>query len=98
MVKLTRRGFFKQTTASVATIGVLAVGVLAAAPNLAAVVENSAPDVPAAETELSAATLTEPMLAHVRDVATGEVSLMVGEREIIYRDPQLVMRLLRAMH
>jgi len=38
------------------------------------------------------------MLAHVRDVATGEVSLMVGEREIIYRDPQLVMRLLRAMH
>ena len=93
MAKLTRRGFFKQTTASAATIGVLA-----AAPNLAAVVENSAPDVPAAETELSAATLTEPMLAHVRDVATGEVSLMVGEREIIYRDPQLVMRLLRAMH
>jgi hypothetical protein len=88
MIKLTRRGFFKQTTASAATIGVLA-----AAPSLAAVVENSAP-----ETELSAATLTEPMLAHVRDVATGEVSLMVGEREIIYRDPQLVMRLLRAMH
>jgi hypothetical protein len=34
-----------------------------------------------------------PMLIHVRDVATAEVAMMVGTRELIYRDPELVSRL-----
>lgn len=95
MAKVTRRGFFRQTSASVATIGVLA-----AVPALGAVTD--APEV--AETaqvdlaELSSAALSEPVVAHVRDLATGEVSLLVGMQEIIYRDPDLVMRLLRAVH
>ena len=88
MAKLTRRGFFKQTTASVATIGALTV-----LPGLAA--DPEAPEVVA--TDLSAATLSEPMIAHVRDLASGEISLLVGTQEIIYRDPELVMRLLRAV-
>ena len=88
MAKLTRRGFFKQTTASVATIGALTV-----LPGLAA--DPEAPEV--AATDLSAAALSEPMIAHVRDFASGEISLLVGTQEIIYRDPELVMRLLRAV-
>jgi hypothetical protein len=35
------------------------------------------------------------MLVHVRDVASGEIALMVGTRELIYRDPELVSRLVR---
>jgi hypothetical protein len=31
----------------------------------------------------------------VRDVATSEIALMVGTRELIYRDPELVSRLVR---
>ena len=42
---------------------------------------------------LEAVTLAGPMLIHVRDVATAEVSMMVGTRELIYRDPELVSRL-----
>ncbi|HVS48140.1 MAG TPA: hypothetical protein VHJ99_04485 [Candidatus Dormibacteraeota bacterium] len=38
----------------------------------------------------------EAMVAHVRNVTTGEVALLVGTREIIYRDPALVARLVGA--
>lgn len=88
MAKLTRRGFFRQTSVRVATLGMLA-----AVPSLEVVTEAS--DVPAAE--LPTATLAEPVVAHVSDLATGEVSVMVGTREIIYRDPEFVMRLLKAV-
>jgi hypothetical protein len=36
------------------------------------------------------------MLAYVRDLAKGEVGVLVGEQEIVYRDPDFVMRLLKA--
>jgi hypothetical protein len=38
----------------------------------------------------------EPMTAYVRDAATGEISVMVGHREIVTKDPQLIRRLQRA--
>ena len=88
MLKLTRRVFFKRTTASVATLGVLAT-----APVLISASEE--PEI--AATDLSGVTLTDTLVAHVRDLTTGEVGLMVGTQEIIYRDPDLVMRLLRAV-
>jgi len=92
MAKLTRRGFLGQTTASVATLGLLAVAPLATVPEMADVAASDA-----AATELSAAELAGPMVAHVSDLATGEINLLVGTKEIIYRDPELVLRLLRAM-
>jgi hypothetical protein len=92
MAKLTRRGFIKQTSVSVATIGVLAAAPLVAIPDAPDLV---ATDVAAEET--SVAELAGPVIAHVRDLATGEISLMTGTQEIIYRDPELVMRLMRAL-
>lgn len=90
MLKLSRRVFFKRTTASVATLGVLA-----AAPVLVTATED--PEVAATDLSSDAAAPTETLIAHVRDFTTGEVSLMVGTQEIIYRDPDLVLRLLRAV-
>jgi hypothetical protein len=74
--------------------------VLAAAPLLT--VEPEVSDVATTEAStataaLSEVTLSEPVVAHVRDLAAGEISLLVGNQEIIYRDPGLVMRLLQAM-
>jgi hypothetical protein len=40
-------------------------------------------------------TLGGPMLVHIRDLATAEVAMMVGAQELIYRDPELVSRLLK---
>jgi hypothetical protein len=92
MTKQTRRGFLKQTSVSVATLGVLSAVPLAAVPEATDVVASDA-----TAAELSAAELAGPMVAHVRDFASGEISLLVGTQEIIYRDPELVLRLLRAM-
>ncbi|MHB8506228.1 MAG: hypothetical protein ACYDEN_11030, partial [Acidimicrobiales bacterium] len=53
---------------------------------------------PGAEAEgadLAAADGLGPMVAHVSDPATGEVSLYLGEREVVFRDPALVARLAR---
>lgn len=90
MAKLARRGFLKRSTATVATFGLLS-----AMPGL-----TTTADVPeVAETDmqgLSAAILDNPVVAHIRDLSTGEISLLVGTQEIIYRDPDLVIRLLKA--
>ncbi len=88
MTKLmTRRSFLEQTSVGAATLGLLpVVPVLAATPD--------SPE--AAAPELSAAAFTGPVIAHVRDVVTGEVALLVGTREIVFRDPQLVARLMNA--
>jgi len=87
MAKLTRRGFIKQTSAGAATIGALA-----AAPGLA--LAHTSPRTRV--TDLSTAELHEPLVAHVRNVALGEIALLVGTREVIVRDPELVMRLVKA--
>lgn len=96
MAKQTRRGFIKQTSTSVATIGVLAsIPGLNAIPALSAAAEPVATDASAAG--LSAATIAGPLVAHISDFASGEISLLVGTQEIVYRDPELVMRLLNAV-
>ena len=93
MAKLTRRGFIGQTTASVATIGILAsVPTLAAAPEMTDVVASDT-----AAAELSTTTFSEALVAHVSDLASGEVTIMSGTKEFILRDTDLVMRLLKAV-
>jgi hypothetical protein len=45
--------------------------------------------------EASEVMLAGPMLVHIRDVATGEVAVMVGTQELVYRDAALVAHLVR---
>jgi hypothetical protein len=66
---------------------------LAAAPEMTDAVASDA-----AAAELSTTTFSEPLVAHVSDLAAGEVTIMSGTREIILRDTDLVMRLLKAVH
>ena len=87
MAKLTRRGFIKKTSAGAATLGALV-----AVPGLAEV--ETAPEAHAAGRP--AAGQHEPLIAHVRNRATGEIALLVGTREIVIRDRALVMRLVKA--
>ena len=39
---------------------------------------------------------SQPLVAHVRDVSTGDVELFVGTRLVRFRDPQLAARLAQA--
>jgi hypothetical protein len=41
------------------------------------------------------APLSEQLIVHIRDVASGEISVMAGTSEVVYRDADLVARLLR---
>ncbi len=41
---------------------------------------------------------TGPLIAYVTDMQRGEVTLMVGEREVVVHDRDLAARLARAAH
>jgi hypothetical protein len=88
MAKLTRRGFIKRTS-----LGAAAVGAFAVAPGLGAAITGGE----AATTELATADLAGPLVAHVSDVASGELSVLMGTREVVIRDPELIVRLMRAV-
>jgi anaerobic selenocysteine-containing dehydrogenase len=86
MTDLNRRSFLKQTSLGAATLGLLS-----SLPALAAI-----PDSQATKPEVPAAAVSGPMIAHVSEAATGKVALLVGTREIIFRDPELVACLMKA--
>ncbi len=80
MPKLTRRSFLQQTPVSAA-----ALSLLPAIPALAAVHHSTK----AAAPRLSAKSAGS-MVVHVNNVATGEMTLLVGTRAIVLRDPRIV--------
>lgn len=81
------------------TAGAVAVGAIGAFPGalaaLGAPVSAGATGSTRSESAGSPAG-QEPIVAHVKDASTGEVSLFVGEREITYEDRALVQHLVRA--
>lgn len=87
MSKLTRKGFLGKTS-----LGAAAIGAMVSVPGLAHVTEADA----SPEFKLRPEDLQGPLVAHVRNFKTGEIAVMVGTREIVYRDPQFVKRLLKA--
>ncbi|MBV8054357.1 MAG: twin-arginine translocation signal domain-containing protein [Deltaproteobacteria bacterium] len=86
MTKVTRRSFLKQTSVSAATLSLLP-----AIPALAAISRS-----PEATLPLLPAASTSPMIAHVNDVGTGKITLLVGAREVVFHDRALVARLIKA--
>jgi len=67
--------------------GAAAVGVAVAVPAVA----NAATGVRVTTPEDAT-----PLVAHISDPATGELTLLVGEDEIVVHDPDLVGRITRA--
>jgi hypothetical protein len=92
MAELTRRSFLTRTGIGVAG-GVLAGALAAEAPGLV-----TGPAQMAGKSLPSGAAATEPLIAHVRNVSRGEIALMVGTREVIYKDRELAARLVVAAH
>jgi len=86
MSKFDRRSFLK--TAGLAT-GVAVVG---GVPAAAAAATESRAEVVASPSPVP----REPMLAYVRDVEKGEVTVVSGMHELTFRDPQLVKRIEKA--
>jgi len=92
---LSRRSFLGQASAGAAVASVAAM-----APNLVGESLQSRFGIPstAAAGSLAGdgASVDGHIVAHVRDVASGEILVMVGTREIVYRDRKLAQSLARA--
>lgn len=71
-----------------------AAAAVAAGGGLAVVSAGSAGAAPLNDDEL--AVLDRPVLVQVRDAATGEVELLVDDRQIVFIDRSLVANVLRA--
>jgi hypothetical protein len=84
MNDLSRRRFLSSS------FGVAVVGAIAVVPGLAGVLKLQ---VPAGGPR---GKLAAPLVAHVRDLQSGEISLMVGTNHVIHRDRELAARLYAA--
>jgi hypothetical protein len=94
---MSRRAFLARST-----IATAAVGAAASMPGLGGLLTAGASDIPAVEPEANdvsedAGTLTGPLLAHVSDLTTGEITLFQGEQEFVVRDPALARQLFSAL-
>ena len=89
-----RREFLKRGGVVAAAAGVVSV-VPTALPALAGAARTKSTHSEAPEEE-TGGQLDQPLVAHVRDLRTGEIGLFYGDREITYRDPKLAARLYRA--
>ena len=91
---LSRRSFITRGSVAVA-----AAGVVASNPGLASALSIGGSEAPAADSAIAdaaAGTMTEPLVAHVRDLASGEISVYSGTQEVVFRDPGLAHRLFNA--
>ncbi len=100
MNEVSRRVFLKGGSAAVVAAG--AISAIPGLPALIGAADTQGPaDVGAAETAASEAeaslSMDEPIIAHIRDLGTGEIGLFAGTREITVLNPQLAASLFRAM-
>lgn len=101
MTEFTRRSFLTQTSIGVIGVGVAATAAAVALPRTAPGSQlpnagtSTLPSAQPPETSLAEVSLSGPMLVHVRDISTGEIGVLFGTQEIVYRDPELVAHVVR---
>jgi hypothetical protein len=105
MSDFSRRAFLKGSSAALVAAGTLAA--LPAAPAVINALESQGPadagaaDAAATEAvtagEATAGSLAQPIIAHVQDLANGEIALFTGTSQVLVKDPQLAARLARAI-
>jgi hypothetical protein len=95
--EFSRRAFLIRSS-----VGAAVVAVGSAVPGLPSLLGTASDDAPAADdaaaTAASAPTpsLAQPLIAHITDLQSGEMSLYMGEREFNVTDPGLASRLFGA--
>jgi hypothetical protein len=95
MSGVNRRDFLTRGSLTVA-----AAGLVATVPGLTSALAMGESEAPAASDAVTAdeavGTMSEPVVAHVRDLATGEIGVYSGTQEVVFRDPTLARRLFNA--
>lgn len=87
-MNVSRRAFISR-----GSLGLLLGGVAAAVPGLGAMLRFA----PAPSSASALSLSSEPLVAHVRDMGSGEISLMVGTDKVVVRDLELAQQLYGAV-
>ena len=97
MGPLSRRGFLGKGSMTMAAAGLMASAPVGAITTLLG--SGEAPALEGETTDLTelGSVVDGPVVAHIRDLATGEISVFTGEREVVIRDASVAARLLRAI-
>ena len=96
MSELSRRAFLIR-----GSMGAAAIAVGTALPGMSGFLTEAEGEAPAADDAATTAvagtpTMTQPLIAHITDLQSGEMSLYMGEREFTINDPGLASRLFGA--
>jgi hypothetical protein len=91
-----RRAFLRRGSVTVA-----AATVLSTVPGWSGLINTVSADAPevdgaGSEADTAAGSLSQPLLAHVKDLTTGEISIFQGTQEFVVHDPGLAGRLAAA--
>jgi hypothetical protein len=92
MEEVTRRLFFKRAGAAAAVAAVATVAPVGLANAVAGAETTKVPELQAHED----LTKDENLIAHVKDAKSGEISLLIGQKEVTIHDRQIATRLIRA--
>jgi hypothetical protein len=96
MMGLSRRLFLQRGSMAVAMAGVASsMPLLSEVATSPAGSEAASAATTASETP-AGSQITEAVVAHVRDLGTGEMHLFVGERQIVLKDPGLARAIVQA--
>ncbi|MDA8331417.1 MAG: hypothetical protein M0027_09490 [Candidatus Dormibacteraeota bacterium] len=92
MNKVTRRVFLRR-----ASLGVAAVGVATTVPGfLRGSVKPTTKTSPNSARPLATVAQEGPLVAHIQDVSSGQITLMIGSREVTYQNREMANQLLLA--
>jgi hypothetical protein len=99
MENVSRRGLLRNgsfAVMGVGLVGAVSAGVASKAPDASAA--ERSPEAAAESAALpSGASLDGPLVAHVKDLRTGEIGVYLGTTEVTFRDPHLAAKLYRAV-
>lgn len=95
-------GVTRRTFLTRGSLAVAAGGVATAIPGLGSILGSTSAEAPEingalSDAEAGAADLKGPLVAHVSDIRSGEISFYQGEGQAVLKDPALVARLYRSI-
>jgi hypothetical protein len=98
MDRYDRRTFLTRSSLLAATAGAVAVvpSALSALVNDAPELDTTADAAAAESADVGAADASLPLVAHVRDLASGEIGVFNGTREVVIKNPALARTLFNA--
>jgi hypothetical protein len=97
MENVSRRGLLRNGSLAVVGAGLVAAGPASLALRAPDASAADRPTAPQSAALPAGASLDGPLVAHVKDLSTGEIGVYMGTSEVTFRDPHLAAKLYRAV-